>query len=219
MAGQHLPRRRHNVTTTQTPRLSGVLVGSVDRLGPAADDFNHLGRYVAALEAFARDNCTAAYATTAVLDDAVYRLAVLDAEEIPSPETMNMSHARRVEADRVRALFAKLKANTTRDRVGVNEHLVMCHYGRRVFVTTGGLLGLGLESVMEGDLVGVVPGCNNPLLLRRLPLKPIRLKKYNGGQGKMKIHCTLVGESFIQGIMDGEALEDEERIHARFMIS
>jgi hypothetical protein len=66
--------------------------------------------------------------------------------------------------------------------------------GRKPFVTKKGHLGLGLDHVEPGDAVAVVIGCQVPFVLR----------KSMGGRYK------IVGEAYVDGIMDGEAVVGRE---------
>ena len=52
--------------------------------------------------------------------------------------------------------------NITPSSVGVDENTVTYHYGRRLFTTNCGRLGLGLKDVKLSDLVCVIPRCNFP---------------------------------------------------------
>ena len=51
-------------------------------------------------------------------------------------------------------------------------------------------MGAGPKALKEGDMICVVPGCNVPLLIR-----------------KEDVHHLLLGECFVWGIRDGEALD------------
>ena len=66
--------------------------------------------------------------------------------------------------------------------------------GRKLFVTTKGHLGLGPDHLESGDLVTVLFGCQVPFLLR---------KSVNG-------KYEVVGEAYVDGIMDGEAVVGKE---------
>jgi hypothetical protein len=66
--------------------------------------------------------------------------------------------------------------------------------GRKPFVTKKGHLGLGLDHVEPGDGVAVLIGCQVPFVLR----------KSVGGRYK------IVGEAYVDGIMDGEAVVGRE---------
>jgi hypothetical protein len=61
--------------------------------------------------------------------------------------------------------------------------------GRKLFSTREGYIGLGRESVTDGDVVCILPGCSVPIILR-----------------KENWYYKLVGDSYIHGIMFGEAL-------------
>jgi hypothetical protein len=77
-------------------------------------------------------------------------------------------------------------------------HQVMSsvHVSRRVFRTDGGLLGLGPLSVRAGDHIFVLPGARVPFVLR--PVSPA---------GGSEACFEMVGELYVHGIMQGEALE------------
>jgi hypothetical protein len=55
-------------------------------------------------------------------------------------------------------------------------------------------MGMGPKALAEGDLICVVLGCEVPLLLRK-----------NGD------HYLLVGECFVWGLVDGEAIRMKRR--------
>ena len=60
---------------------------------------------------------------------------------------------------------------------------------RTFFITSKGYMGMGPEPLIEGDVICVVLGCSVPLLIRQT-----------------RDHHILVGECFVWGLMDGEAL-------------
>jgi hypothetical protein len=64
------------------------------------------------------------------------------------------------------------------------------NHGRRLFITTKGHLGLGPAAMQTGDLVVVIRGAELPLVLRQ------------DSEGS----STLIGEAYVDGIMDGEVL-------------
>ncbi|KAL8787130.1 MAG: hypothetical protein Q9195_007912 [Heterodermia aff. obscurata] len=69
-------------------------------------------------------------------------------------------------------------------------NLLESMYRRRLFVSKEGHIGLVPKEAMDGDIVCVILGCKSPLLFRPLA---------NGNH-------TVVGECYIQGLMNGEAL-------------
>lgn len=70
------------------------------------------------------------------------------------------------------------------------------HQGRRPFIVTkAGRLGLSTRHVREGDIIAIILGSEVPLLLRGC------------GDGKYR----LVGECYVHGFMDGEALADARK--------
>ncbi|RFN45505.1 hypothetical protein FIE12Z_10268 [Fusarium flagelliforme] len=70
--------------------------------------------------------------------------------------------------------------------------LFATHVGHRLFLTDSGYLGMGYESVEVGDEVWIVRGCPTPLVLRR--------------EGES---FSLIGESYVHGVMNGEAVGDD----------
>lgn len=60
---------------------------------------------------------------------------------------------------------------------------------RRLFVTDNGYIGLGPVKMRKGDQICILYGCSVPIVLR----------KVSGG-------VTLVGDAYLHGLMDGEAL-------------
>jgi hypothetical protein len=67
---------------------------------------------------------------------------------------------------------------------------------RKPFVTTKGHLGLGPDHVEPGDVIAVLIGCQVPFALRK------------SADGKYEI----VGEAYVDGIMDGEAVVRRENV-------
>jgi len=63
-------------------------------------------------------------------------------------------------------------------------------FTRRWLVTEGGKLGLGPARTCVSDIIVILLGCSVPVILR---------KEYS--------EYIIIGECFIQGVMDGEAVE------------
>ena len=57
--------------------------------------------------------------------------------------------------------------------------------------------GIGAGTTKPGDMICVFDGCVTPFILRRLDDEPAAL-------------CSVLGESYVEGVMSGEALEMEE---------
>lgn len=80
--------------------------------------------------------------------------------------------------------------------------------GRVLFITTQGYMGLCSAGVEKGDLVSILLGCDMPILLRK------RDENH---------HLRVIGEAYVHGIMDGEAVkgltrENHTRILNRFKL-
>lgn len=61
------------------------------------------------------------------------------------------------------------------------------------------LFGLGPPTMQEGDFVCILAGCTVPIILREMP--PESLGQEDG-------HMMFVGEAYVHGKMEGEAVED-----------
>lgn len=71
-------------------------------------------------------------------------------------------------------------------------------FRRRLILTQKKYLGLAPEHVVPGDVVTILMGAQLPIILRRVDS-----------------HCILIGEAYVHGIMDGEAVPKEENdVHA-----
>jgi hypothetical protein len=81
---------------------------------------------------------------------------------------------------------------------------------RRLFVTLNGFLGLGPDTVQEGDILAVLAGGDVPYLLRHIQ-KGTKLPRVADAPCDASNRYLLVGECFVQGLMDGEAVEAANR--------
>jgi hypothetical protein len=83
--------------------------------------------------------------------------------------------------------------------------------GRRFFISKNGYMGLAPSRAEVGDSVCILFGGQTPFILRKFPgvsagsgaLKAIQ--EVFGGDGNLYL---LIGESYVHGIMDGEAYSD-----------
>jgi hypothetical protein len=71
---------------------------------------------------------------------------------------------------------------------------VIASISRKMITTSEGHLGLAPEEVQEDDVVAILYGCNFPVILRACGHR-----------------YTIIGESYIHGIMDGEIVEVWEK--------
>ena len=74
-----------------------------------------------------------------------------------------------------------------KDRVGLY---------RRLITTDRGYIGIALDIVAQGDAVAVLFGCSMPMVLRK-----------QGGDSQGEVYWRIIGECYIHGIMDGEAMD------------
>jgi hypothetical protein len=93
--------------------------------------------------------------------------------------------------------------DTVLNFVAVDFAICSATWGRRLFFTKRGYIGLGPPTVEEGDTVQILGGGSMPFVLR------------NGGQKRIPTEgwkeChQLLGECYLHGIMDGEAAEGYE---------
>ena len=68
---------------------------------------------------------------------------------------------------------------------------VVATRARSFFVSDSGYMGLGPLALEKGDLICIFPGCNLPLMIR-----------------EHDDHHVLIGDCFVWGLMDGEAMKD-----------
>ncbi|KUJ13791.1 uncharacterized protein LY89DRAFT_147261 [Mollisia scopiformis] len=103
---------------------------------------------------------------------------------------------------RFRDIFPKMQISSegtsqeddsTRECASAMLIAVLASIGRRLVTTTGGHLGLAPEEVQEHDVVAILYGCNFPVVLRP-----------HGDS------FLMIGECYVDGIMDGEFLQTKE---------
>ena len=75
-----------------------------------------------------------------------------------------------------------------KDRVGVR---------RRLATTERGYVGMVLETARRDDVIAVLLGCSMPMVLRR---------SEEAGKDSGDVRWQVVGECYLHGIMDGEAI-------------
>lgn len=68
-----------------------------------------------------------------------------------------------------------------------------------VFHTTTGYIGIGPRCAQPGDVVAILYGSNLPMVMRSLP-------------GLPKGRYSLLGASYVNGIMDGEAVRRHQEM-------
>lgn len=89
----------------------------------------------------------------------------------------------------------------------------------RLAFTRHGRIGMASEKARKGDLVCVLYGCNIPVLLRRRELlSSIGDETEARSEEVGKEEFILVGECFLDGCMDGSALERKDIVERFFSI-
>lgn len=74
--------------------------------------------------------------------------------------------------------------------------------GRRLFLTSRGYLGLGLEDTQPGDVIAVMPGGAVPYVLR--------MDAQRSQDTEYRVY-RFIGECYVHGIMDGEVPAERAR--------
>jgi hypothetical protein len=83
-------------------------------------------------------------------------------------------------------------------------------YGKRkLFYTEKGYLGLGPASATVGDIVSILPGAAGTFVCRVDEANGVELENYMDEDRNGAKKLQLIGESYVHGIMHGEALELE----------
>ena len=77
---------------------------------------------------------------------------------------------------------------------------------KRPFVTRKGYLGIGPYDVKVGDVVYILKGSNVPMVLRNKSELTARLEPQEGNVHQIEVF-SLIGDSYVHGIMDGEYFE------------
>ncbi|KAI0410534.1 HET-domain-containing protein [Xylaria grammica] len=75
---------------------------------------------------------------------------------------------------------------------------------RRFFVSKKGYMGLAPDTVKEGDMICVLAGGRLPFILRDANTT---FKRLGDSSGAERAH-TLIGDAYLHGIMDGEAVAE-----------
>ncbi|KAI0178905.1 heterokaryon incompatibility protein-domain-containing protein [Hypoxylon sp. FL1284] len=84
------------------------------------------------------------------------------------------------------------------------------NHGRKLYLTDGGLVGLGPAEMALGDTVVIVPGGSVPHVMRLSKSSAAQGLGYHLGnagsaeQDKPAVDCAYVGEAYCHGAMDGE---------------
>jgi hypothetical protein len=86
-------------------------------------------------------------------------------------------------------------------------------WNRQMIRTSGGKAGMARRSVMEGDLICILYGCSVPVILRK-HLKDSQedvVDEQHLRPGEEDAFYELLGECYVHGMMDGEAIEFQEQ--------
>lgn len=90
------------------------------------------------------------------------------------------------------------------DDVGtINKLFCAMAVGRRFITTEKGYIGFAPEKCEKGDLIVILPGGDVPYTLRP---EPIADDLREQGHGSSSCY-TILGDSYVHGIMDGEAFD------------
>ncbi|KAK5662100.1 hypothetical protein OQA88_8005 [Cercophora sp. LCS_1] len=183
-----------------------VVVDTVGSLSPpplqASDPINS---YLGPLEEFARSACHG-YGSLDKLTDAIHRLPFPDTEVSLFRKTGRYNRRLGEEAARYfRELRGQAEAvDVVIPRVSIHASGITTNIGRQLFSTDQGKFGIGPSDLRPGDLICVFRGCEVPFIVRTTN-NTTETGKWLWK--KQVLHCTLVGEAYIHGIMDGEALD------------
>jgi len=101
------------------------------------------------------------------------------------------------------------------------KHNMFRNIGKRLYVTQSGYVGLGPQTIQEGDCVVVFFGGSSPFILRPNSAGRVADEPRGGDDDDdadvgaappdgSAVACTLVGETYCHGFMDGEALSQEQ---------
>jgi hypothetical protein len=179
--------------------LSAVFLGDVQRVGRSWED-DDVGRWLSDLHALSQ-SISDAFDPTVRWATAVWRTAVAD------QDIRQGTRKSRHSEEKICLLQETLKSEDlsladaqTLIRLGLGDY---CHQlctiarGRRPMLVSGTYLGIGPYDTEPGDLIFILLGSDVPYVLRR-----------NGEDDKLR----LVGEAYVDGIMDGEVFKRSQAI-------
>jgi hypothetical protein len=119
-----------------------------------------------------------------------------------------LQHTDRVGDLDIEGLKKSVQPKTPSTMITFLERAQQIVWGRRFFKTRGNktkhkepLFCLGSPDVREGDMVCIIFGCSVPVVLRKVSA---------GGGGS---HYEFIGECYVHGMMDGEALEGRQPMY------
>ena len=118
-------------------------------------------------------------------------------DAIRAPQSMQNGYNQLIELGRTVSLQEALDHEISIPADAAHYQTVMprMKHNRVPFVTENGRLGLGPHCIQHGDVVFLLRGAQVPVILRH---------EYGQGGGTYRI----VGEAYVLGIMDGEAVND-----------
>ncbi|KAF2965631.1 hypothetical protein GQX73_g7923 [Xylaria multiplex] len=120
------------------------------------------------------------------------------------PEPSNMERGTRPEESGMRRRRLPGTSHLERGKRHFMNFTTMVNsrmFRRCIFRTSNGYMGVGPPGLEKGDIVVVLYGCSVPVLLRRV-----------------KDRYALIGECFVQGLMDGEGINAGEGVTQGFII-
>ena len=99
----------------------------------------------------------------------------------------------------------KWVARPTKDDVFVDmyESLIGMMENQTFFITKWGYIGIGPPDTCAGDQIWVFKGGNVPFVMRDV-----------GAERNEQSQLTLVGDAYVHGIMDGEAMDNQSPMHS-----
>ncbi|PVH76868.1 hypothetical protein DL98DRAFT_517705 [Cadophora sp. DSE1049] len=204
----HVFRRTRNLTTLgvsllkldSVVRTLGSPPRTLARLVSAQALFRFWGNFYTAIERMSE--CRSKYHE---LEEAFCRCLILDRERVGCGFMWTLCRARQQSLSAVQEALKLWRESyageppmefwdaVTKDeqfgRFSRTAHILTAH--KQAFITEQGWIGMGPKSMLPGDLVAIILGADVPFILRV------------DDQG----HHRIVGEAYVQGAMDGEAVE------------
>lgn len=176
--------------------LSAKLVGRVARVGNSWEQ-DSFGRWFKQLKQLF--GCDATPSSHESLKS-VWRTAVADQECRKGDQKPRLSEP---ELEKIHRLLGELNLDGADEQtfvaLGLGDYVYQLQdvaNGRRPFCTVNGHVGIGPSEMLLGDLVYIIVGADVPYILR------------SNTNGKLQ----LVGECYVHGVMDGEAMDGGEPI-------
>lgn len=199
------------ILSARTVSLAGIKLSEVAEMSSSFQDYHNLDETLrtylcdcSALINFAARKNTA-YKAGGTLKEAYLRAAVgdryrsSDAEVSREPETK--------ELQTLKEWIFSLRPISSQTQSVLASNIGFHVLQRRFFTTKSGLVGFGPSNLLPGDEVWIIFGSRVPFIARRLDGTSGAVAPSSGVESQDSHQRCIIGDCYVQGIMQGEAVE------------